>query len=641
MKFKALIILSFCFVHISCQNVNLTELIGMVQENLEAAQEYVLPTDNRDLVNVSDATLYDYGEFNYIVVGAGSAGAVLANRLSEVPNNHVLLLEAGGEQTEFTDILGLSPNLYFSDMNWGYNTTRQENACLGMVDQRCFYPRGKVVGGCSTINAGMYVRGSPLDFDRWETELGNKGWSYNSVLPYFLKSENAVFDAREKKFHGEGGYLHVDVPSGTPGLETVIFDGFEELGQKRIEDYNGEEQVGISRVQFTLNENKRDSTGRAFLDNVRNRSNLHVSTNSYAVKVMITKETKTAYGVVFIKDNKQYIARAKNEVILSGGAINSPQLLMLSGIGPKQHLESLGIEVIEDLPVGQNLEDHMIYTGLFYRTNHTFYNNTLEELLQLYMDDKRPYIAGFSCEFVTFVNFQNNTKDRPNVQILVSSPPNLNNNAGWVFKFNEAYTAAHQSDPLHDIWFTPLILHPKSKGSVTLQSNSPLDMPIIETNYLSDPDDHDIETLYNATQFILRLNETKAFRDFEATFMHPPMPTCDPVYDRYSKDWWYCSIRTIASTLYHPIATTRMGNSTENSVVDSELRVHGINGLRVIDAGVIPEHLSGLPNAAIIMVGEKGADLVLSAKSRSSGFNAQDSKVLKNIHRIRNKWRFI
>ncbi|XP_060535423.1 glucose dehydrogenase [FAD, quinone]-like [Cylas formicarius] len=587
----------------SSDYTNFNDFSEMVKKSISESKRYRLPLDNRKIAYTADSSTNEFGEFDFIVVGAGSAGAVLANRLSEIRHWKILLLEAGGNDNDFSDIVGLAAHLFYSDMNWGYNTTAQKNMCFAMPNNQCIMPRGKARGGSSTINLGIYSRGHPEDYNRWE-QLGNEGWSFDDVLHYFKKSENAVFEGRDEGYHGNGGYMHVDVLRPTAGFQSAIFGAFQDLGYSNV-DHNGPNPIGVSRMQFSLNYNKRASTSRAFLDFFEKRPNLDLSLRSFVTAILID-ESKRAYGVEFIKDGRRYVARSKKEVILSAGAVNTPQLLMLSGIGPKQHLGELGIDVIQDLPVGEHLADHVYYPALFYRSNQTFYNQTVDDNIEDYTYNLRPLTS--ALEMVSFVNLSGSKVDRPDVEYMITVPTTTDN-LRLLNPMKEEFIM--DVDALHDIWFPLVLLHPKSVGKVTLQSSSIFDFPLIDPNYLSD--EADLQTLYRGVQFIMRLNETDTFKTYKATFRHPPVPVCDDNHERFSKEWWFCSFKTYSVSILHPVSTTRMGNNPLTSVVNSRLQVHGMKDLRVIDAGVLPELNSGHTNAPTIMVAEKAGDIIKSA----------------------------
>ncbi|KAH1003121.1 hypothetical protein HUJ05_011063 [Dendroctonus ponderosae] len=479
------------------------------------------------------------GDFDFIIVGTGSAGGVLANRLTEVANFTVLALEAGEETPVESDMLGVNIYLHRTRHNWGYNTTVQENMCLGkLTSKRC-------------------VRDS----------IG-------------LLQTQALIDC------------HID------------------LG-KTEKDYNGKDQDGVSRLQFFLDGNTRSSSNEAFLKPVRRRPNLVVSTESYVTRILITNQT--AEGVVYMKNGKECTVRANKEVLLSAGAINSPQVLMLSGVGPQAELEKHGIELIQDLPVGQNMQDHQFFPGIFYRTNQTLYNITLLQMVDLWKRNLRPLTPSLGQQTVSFWNFIGPEDSQPEVEFFFFGPPLITPDIAVILGYTEEYVEIFNLlDALTDISVNVELLHPRSTGSVTLQSSDPRDFPVIDPNYFSDPEGVDLENVYKGVEVALQFNDTETFRSLDTEFLLIPYPECDAQYDQLSKDWWYCAIKTLASTLFHPVATTKMGPDAATSVVDSQLKVHGVDRLRVVDAGVFPDHISGHPNAAVVMIAEKIADEIKS-----------------------------
>ncbi|KAJ9587730.1 hypothetical protein L9F63_018838 [Diploptera punctata] len=307
-------------------------------------------------------------EYDFIVVGAGSGGSVVANRLTEVPGWSVLLLEAGGDENFLTDIPLLASYTQFMGLNWGYTTERDDKFCRGMVQGRCRWPRGKVLGGTSVINYMIYTRGNKRDYDQWE-KLGNKGWSYNDVFPYFLKSEDiGIRELLNSPYHSTGGYLNVQEAAYKTPLSPAFLEAGRELGH-RVGDPSAESQLGFSYAQATIRNGTRCSASKAFLRPVRNRPNLYISKRAIVTKILINPKTNRAFGVEVVKNNRMFKVRARREVILSAGVFNSPQLLMLSGVGPREHLEELGIPVLKDAKVGYNLQDHVSMAGLAFFVN--------------------------------------------------------------------------------------------------------------------------------------------------------------------------------------------------------------------------------------------------------------------------------
>uniref|UniRef100_W4VSN2 Putative GMC oxidoreductase n=1 Tax=Phaedon cochleariae TaxID=80249 RepID=W4VSN2_PHACE len=599
-------LLLFCTARVSSlQNDSFEDFYNYVKSNLEYANRYVLPNNNRELLETSEGTIHVLGSYDFIIVGGGSAGTVLASRLSEIKKWKILLLEAGGDENSFSDIPGFGPNL--RTMNWGYYTTSQKTCCLGMQNQQCQYPRGKVLGGSSGINAMMYVRGSYADFDEWQA-LGNSGWSYQDVLPYFKKSEHIDISGYDVGYHGVGGPLHVNY-TVTP---SIIADPFiEACRQKGLEevDYNGRNQMGVSKIQFNINFNKRSSGSRAFIDPIKvSRKNLHIKLNAFVVKILV--KHKVAYGVEYIQGGKRYIVKAKKEVILSAGSINSPQLLLISGLGPLKVLSKLGIRVKNDLPaVGKHLKDHPYYINLFFRSNLTATESTLRENLHRYLMGETPLTRYYGLELIAFINTKNITQSPPDIEYILTPPPlDL---PPHVYHTNNDYARVFQEyNTTTDFWTGVILLTPKSEGSVTLRTNSMLEFPLIDVKYFSDPEGRDIETMYQGIKFFLSFTETPAFKKINATLISTH-PGCEELRKSpLDRDYWYCAIRHATSTIYHPVGTTRMGRSFEDSVVNDECVVHNMKKLRVVDAGVLPNIVRGHTNAVTYMIAEKISDVI-------------------------------
>jgi choline dehydrogenase-like flavoprotein len=581
---------------------------NLIYQRTAEAQVYELPNSNEEFrAGVDSDEINDFGSFDFVIVGAGSAGSVVATRLSEVADWKVLLLEAGGEEDDFNNIPAMFMYLQFSEMNWGYYSTPQTSCCQGMKDKKCIIPRGKLIGGSSAINAVMYVRGNPKDYDKW-AELGNPGWSYEDVLPYFVKSENSMIDGDEG-YHGQGGFWDVEYALPPSEVFTNFVDGNDELNAS-IVDYNGREQIGAAKTQINTKRGRRQSTGTAFLDNARKRKNLTVVTKALVTKINVDPESKVARGVEFVRQDQKYTVAATKEVIVSGGAINSPQLLMLSGIGPKDHLEELGIEVVADLPVGKNLLEHPLFPGLIFQTNYTVPTSNMEELIELYLNGMGPLSNPANVDAIGFIHTGDTTSEVPTVEYLYVPPGGSNTailNKAYNYNDDLIYNFLSKINPTSDIVINLALLHEKSTGQITLQSTDPIDFPNIDLNMFAESED--VDNLIEGIEFVLNLTKTEAFQKIDAQLLN--IPICADS-EQYSKAFWECVIRQMTTTIYHPCGTTAMGPDETTSVVDSNLKVHGIDKLRVVDAGVFPSTVSGHTNAPAVMVAEKISDVIKS-----------------------------
>ncbi|XP_044763967.1 glucose dehydrogenase [FAD, quinone] [Coccinella septempunctata] len=559
--------------------------------------------------------------YDFIVVGAGSAGSVVTNRLTENPNWNVLLIEAGGHENEITDVPILSLYLHKSKVDWGYKTEPQPTACQAMIENRCSWTRGKILGGSSVLNTMLYVRGNRRDYDHW-VEQGNPGWSYEEVLPYFKKSEDQrnPYLAKNTKYHATGGYQTVqDAPYNTP-LGPAFIEAGQEMGYD-IRDINGEKQTGFAFYQFTMRRNARCSTSKAFLRPIRLRKNFHVSLWSHVTRVLIDPASKRAYGVEFFKNGKYYRVMARKEVILSAGAINSPHILMLSGIGPAKHLQEKGIRVIRDAPgVGQNLQDHIAVGGLTFLIDPkvAIVMNRLVNInsaLRYAIQENGPLTSSIGLEAVGFIStkYANQTDDWPDIEFMLTSA-SVNADGGQQVArahgltdefYKEIYEPVNYKDSFSVF---PMMLRPKSRGEIKLRSKDPFDYPLLYHNYLTHP--HDVDVLREGLKAAIAYGYTDTFKKFGARLHNPPLPNCKHL-PMHTDEYWNCAIRQYTLSIYHYSCTAKMGPRDDPmAVVDPELRVYGVPGLRVIDASIMPTITNGNINAPVIMIGEKGADMV-------------------------------
>ncbi|EFA05528.1 glucose dehydrogenase [FAD, quinone] [Tribolium castaneum] len=580
-------------------------------------------------------------EYDFVVVGGGSAGSVIANRLTEIPSWKVLLLEAGGHETEISDVPVLSLYLHKSKLDWGYKTEPQTEACKAMIENRSSWTRGKVLGGSSVLNTMLYIRGNRRDFDHW-VHQGNPGWSYEEILPYFLKSEDQrnPYLARNK-YHSTGGYQTVqDSPYSTP-LGVAFLQAGQEMGYD-IRDVNGEKQTGFAFFQFTMRRGTRCSTSKAFLRPIRLRKNLHISLWSHVTKVLIDPESRRAYGVEFIKNGKKQIVLARKEVILSAGAINSPQLLMLSGVGPAEHLQEKGIRVIHDSPgVGQNLQDHIAVGGLTFLIDPpiSLLVNRLVNLntaLRYAIKEDGPLTSSIGLEAVGFIptKYTNQSDDWPDIEFMITST-STPADGGTQVKHAHGLTDEFYNEYFSEINYKdtfavfPMLLRPKSRGEIKLRSKNPLDYPLLQPNYLTDL--HDVWVMREGAKAAVAFAQTESMKRFGTRFYSKPLPNCKHL-PLFTDEYWDCAVRQYTLSIYHYSCTAKMGPAEDPyAVVDPELRVYGVAGLRVIDASIMPTITNGNLNAPTIMVGEKGADLVKYYWLQPSTRRRRDLRAVYNV----------
>jgi len=516
-------------------------------------------------------------EFDYIIVGAGSAGCVLANRLSENPNNRVLLLEAGGKDWHpFIHMpAGLARLASMHKVNWSYETMPQQE----LDGRRLFWPRGKVLGGSSSINAMCYCRGHRKDYDSW-ADAGAEGWDFDHVLPWFIKSEDQENGASD--FHGTGGPLSVQNLRHTNLLSGHFIEAATQAGFERTDDFNGPHQRGFDYYQVTQKNGRRCSAAVAYLRPALSRSNLETSTHSLAEKVLM--EGGRAIGVTYQRKGKRQTARG-GHVILAGGAINSPQLLMLSGIGPADHLRDLAIDVHHDLPgVGHNLQDHLDVCTLRMSKEPVTYDRLNEFSAGLrYLFDRKGPASSNIAEAGGFIVSRYATDDRPDIQMHFV--PALLDNHG------------RNTLPGHGMTIHACSLRPESRGNLTLKSTDPSEAPAMQPNYLSE--EYDRRMMLECVAQARKIFSQRAFDPYRGDEVFPGA-------DAQSEEAVMAFIRKKAETIYHPIGTCKMGTD-DMAVVDPQLNVRGLQSLSVVDASIMPTLVSGNTNAPTMMIAEKFA----------------------------------
>lgn len=525
-------------------------------------------------------------DFDYIIIGAGSGGAVLAGRLTKDPTVRVAILEAGpiDNSALIHCPLGFAAMAKKGMFNWNFVTVPQQ----GFNGRRGKQPRGKVVGGSSSINAMVYIRGQQEDYDDWATQ-GNAGWSFKDVLPYFKKSETNARGANE--WHGDKGPLHVQDLARPNPLCARFTKAAVQAGYKLNPDFNGEYQEGFGVYQVTHKNGERHSVAKGYLTPHLARPNLTLFTDAHACKVLM--EGKRAVGIEYLHQDQKKTLHAKREVLLCAGAFQSPQLLMLSGIGPQAHLQEHGIAVVHDLPgVGENLHDHpdvaLVYDAPKATDSIGFSLRGIAALLWGVWEWRSRRTGLLTTNFAEGGGFIKSTPDErtPDLQLH--------------FMVGKNAKQGKKAGPGHGFSGNVCVLRPRSRGTLRLASNNPLEAPVIDPNFFGDPDD--LQRMVRGVKLLRAVMRQSALSELGAKEV---AESAQAESDAQIAEF----IRNTADTLYHPVGTCRMGNDTL-AVVDAELRVRGVQGLRVVDASIMPSLISGNTNGPVVMIAEKAADLI-------------------------------
>ena len=526
---------------------------------------------------------------DYVIIGGGSAGCVLANRLSADPQTRVVLLEAGPPADGFINKMpsGGLTKLNKAEADWQYRT--EPDPSINGRDM--IWNAGRMLGGGSAINGMVYIRGDRKDFEQWAGELGCTGWGWDDVLPYFLKSEN--FDGAPSQTHGTHGPLGVCEPRTQHPLAETFIDACEEYGLRRIEDYCSGDVDGAFKMLTTQKDGQRSSTARAFLDGVMNRPNLEVLTGALVDKVVM--EGRRAIGAKFEHGGEVQVVRARREVIVSGGSLQSPALLLRSGIGPAQDLQAMGIDVVADAPqVGKNLQEHISF-GSSFEVNVPTWNNYFKPLklareFLKYVVQRKGLMTIIPVESMAYVR-SSPQLDFPDIKLSLG-----------MMLFDPATGRPHKKPGM--VIFQN-VAKPRSRGEIRLRSKDPQDAPIIDHRLVGHPDD--MAAMIRGARIVQDIFAQPALAKHVVGPVAPdPLPQSD--------EEWAEAIRNRSGIGFHAVATCRMGGDTR-SVVDPRLRVRGAEGLRVVDASIMPIMPAANTNAPAIMVGEKGADMIMEDAS--------------------------
>jgi len=519
---------------------------------------------------VPDRSVYDY-----VIVGAGSAGCVLAARLSEDPDVNVALLEAGGPDTaDEIHTPAAFPAVFKSGFDWDLLGEQEP----GLGNRRLYLPRGRVLGGSSSINAMIYIRGNRADYDEWAA-MGFDGWGYEDVLPYFKRAEDN--ERGEDTYHGAGGPLSVSESRSMHPLVDAMLEAAQQAGHEHNPDFNGARQEGVGRFQLTQREGLRWSCADAYLNPAKARPNLDVVPSAMATRVLF--EGDRAVGVEIARDGQLVQLRAEREVILSAGSYQSPVLLMLSGVGPAEDLEPLGIEMRQNLPVGHNLQDHCMAQVNYLTDEQSLYLAVTPENIALLASEGRGPLSSNIPEGGAFF------RSRPGLDA-----PDIEFHFAASLFYDEGLTAPAD----HGYCFGPVVIHPTSRGRVMLRAPLPDSKPRVLCNFLTTEEDR--QSMIAGVRMALEVAEQPALKAVEREPFSVPVSDSDEDIMDF--------VMRATQTVYHPTSSCAMGQ-----VVDAELRVYGVEGLRVVDASVMPAITRGNTNAPTIMIAEKGADLIRGA----------------------------
>ncbi|KAK9871974.1 hypothetical protein WA026_015218 [Henosepilachna vigintioctopunctata] len=551
--------------------------------------------------------------FDYIFVGAGTSGSVAVSEMVEKEKYKILLVEAGDMPSVTAEIPGLFIHSQLTNQIWNYHTEPSNASCLSYNNGLCHWPRGKLLGGCSSINAMLYLRGNERDYDSWQNN-GNEGWNYTSIKQYFQKSEHLIAtNLKNSNAYGKEGLLALSNYKMNDTLREALLKSAKDIGYDILDE---EGPLGFFESLQTIEHGVRYNAAKMIIGRNNKTDKLTLALNAHVEKVLIDKESKKAEGIKVKIGQKTLNVYADKEVILSAGAINSPQILMLSGIGPKEHLNKLGIEVIQDLEVGQNLQDHLMMF-VFSKLSDDAINSPklLDEIYKYFIYQDGLFSKISHLNVIGLLNTKNDSK-YPDIEFMHMVFMKENMMALETFiaatELNSDIAANLRNfNRKHNILVTVIVLlQPKSRGNITLKDSNPYVHPTITAGYLTDEKGDDLETFLRGIRLAEARLRSEVFKKLDTEVMDIGIPNCRN-FKFDTDDYWKCAVKNIATSLYHPTSTCKMGpKSDKSAVVDSRLKVHGVKNLRVIDASIMPNIVSANTQAACYMIGQKGAHMI-------------------------------
>ncbi|KAG6445913.1 glucose dehydrogenase [FAD, quinone] [Manduca sexta] len=568
----------------------------------------------------TNADVCDFETFDFIIVGSGSCGSIVANRLSENPKWKILLIEAGGIPPVESIITAFDQQLMGSEFDWDFRTVNDNKTSQALINGSVPWPRGKLLGGGSSLNGMIYIKGNDNDFLRWYN-AGNKEWHPNVTRKYFekvekLKDKNLLRDPATRNNYGHNGPVIIDsLQSPYRNVTKYVIDAWDEIGLKRSRDVSALNAFGGGTFRVTSYKGRRQSTAKSYLNTIKKRKNLKILYNAFVTEILVSSNDKTAYGVMVEVNGEKKVFYAQLEVIVSAGTISTPPLLMLSGIGPCDHLRANNINCKVNSPmVGQNLQDHYSVPAVTVYGDIPKLQTTEEQNFDVirYLYNREGYLSYISSADVTALYSSSENASYPEFQAFLviydkNSSGIQEGLSRRMFK-QSVIDSISEINVDHSLFqFTFVLLHPKSRGNISLSSNNPKDKPLIYANSFDHPQDIK-KTLIGMKKLISVVNSTY-FKSIGGFLGRIKSEECDN-FALESDDYLVCISKYMLTTIYHPVGSCKMGLDINTSVVDSRLRVHGCKNLRVIDASVMPTQISANTNAASMMVGERGADLV-------------------------------